>query len=183
MYGFLMQRIKTKHSPFDRYNAHKPSMDGSTPDTIKAAFLKAVETNRVDVLIILLKKEVWDIDVRMNNDEAIIKAASKGHVLVIRMLIAAGANVHARRDKALKLAAQNGHMRAVRILLDTCVDDRTPIARMIAAMNLATRNGHDGIASLLLKLSQPSQPNGSGAPRIGRLARKKLLSKPKKFSG
>jgi len=61
-------------------------------------------------------------DVHANNDAAIYWAALGGHVEVVRLLLAAGADVHADRENALRRAAGSGHVQMVRLLLDAGAD-------------------------------------------------------------
>ncbi|KAJ2720308.1 hypothetical protein GGI07_004684 [Coemansia sp. Benny D115] len=58
------------------------------------------------------------VDVRANDDAALIVAAAHGHAAVIRLLATAGADVNAAHGEALARAAAAGHAQATRALLD-----------------------------------------------------------------
>lgn len=53
-----------------------------------------------------------------HDNEALRCAAENGHVEVVRILLAAGADLSVRKDFALKWAARCGHLEIVQLLLD-----------------------------------------------------------------
>ena len=83
--------------------------------------------------------------VALDND--LIVNAKYGHADVVELLLAAGADVHARNDNALGWAAGNGHARVAKILLaagaDVHADNDLPL-------QWAARYGHADVVELLL---------------------------------
>jgi len=69
------------------------------------------------------------VDVHHDNDNALYLAARHGHDEVVRCLLAANANIHARGDAALRTAILNDHKKVIRILLDAGAD---PMASWLA---------------------------------------------------
>ena len=59
-----------------------------------------------------------DADVHARDDYALREASYYGHIDVVRMLLAAGANVHAYDDYALLWASYNGHIDVVLALAE-----------------------------------------------------------------
>ena len=56
----------------------------------------------------------------VDKDEGLIWASIHGHVDIVKLLLANGANVHADGDCALRLASRNGYVAVVKILQE-CV--------------------------------------------------------------
>ena len=56
-------------------------------------------------------------DIHANDDYALHWAVADGHTEIVELLLKAGANVHAKDDEALRKAARNGHMDVAKILL------------------------------------------------------------------
>jgi ankyrin repeat protein len=50
-------------------------------------------------------------------DKQLIEASQNGYVDVVKVLLAAGANVHVNNDYALRVASENGHVDVVKVLL------------------------------------------------------------------
>lgn len=53
-----------------------------------------------------------------NNDLALRSAALRGHLEVVRCLLAVGADIHGLGDSALRWAAIEGHVEVVRVLIE-----------------------------------------------------------------
>lgn len=49
-------------------------------------------------------------------NEDLIKASENGHLEVVKVLLQAGANVHARHDYSLRWAFRSGHSEIVELL-------------------------------------------------------------------
>ena len=81
-------------------------------------------------------------------DEALWHTAVRGHLQAVELLLAAGANVHARFDFALFAAAINGHADVVQLLLQHGADVH---ARGNEALWLASKDGHADVVQLLLQ--------------------------------
>jgi ankyrin repeat protein len=56
-------------------------------------------------------------DVRFQDDDALIWASMNGHTNTVKLLLTAGANVHAQDNNALTSASKNGHTDTVKVLL------------------------------------------------------------------
>jgi ankyrin repeat protein len=83
---------------------------------------------------------------RTRNEFAFSEAAAFGHAEILRLLLSAGADVHAHNDSALCAAADGGHAEAARVLLeagaDYSVHNHAPLRRALA-------NGHTQVARIL----------------------------------
>ena len=56
-------------------------------------------------------------------DLALKKASENGHIEVVKVLLAYGANVRARNDEALIIAAQGDHRDVVKLLLEQYINN------------------------------------------------------------
>jgi len=61
-------------------------------------------------------KDITLIDV--DKDALLIRYSTIGYTEVVKLLLEAGADVHANGDDALYWSARNGHLEVVKILLD-----------------------------------------------------------------
>ena len=55
---------------------------------------------------------------KFEKDNALVKAANLGKTKVVKLLLDAGADVHAKDDEALRWASKNGYTKVVKLLLD-----------------------------------------------------------------
>ncbi|KAJ3083209.1 hypothetical protein HK102_001188 [Quaeritorhiza haematococci] len=78
---------------------------------------------------------------------ALVPASAKGHVEIVRVLLAAGSDVHAKNDAALRLASINGNVEVVRVLLDAGADVH---ADNDGALGYASAKGHVEVVRILL---------------------------------
>ena len=103
------------------------------------------------------RRNIWDVevirellkagaDIHAREDWALRMAAHNGHLEVVQELLKAGADVHARQDLALRCAAGNGHLAVVQELLEAGADVH---AEQDDALQLAAENGHHAVAKLL----------------------------------
>jgi ankyrin repeat protein len=86
-------------------------------------------------------------------DTALVKEARAGRVEVVRLLLAAGANVNAQNrygSTALREAAMHGHVEAVRLLLAAKADVNMQNQNGDTALIEAARDGRVDIVQLLL---------------------------------
>ena len=79
-------------------------------------------------------------DLHAKNDEALRFASMEGHAEVVRLLLAAGAEVHANDDLALRKVSKRGWSHVVRLLLDAGADVH---AKDDQALLSAVKFGHD----------------------------------------
>jgi hypothetical protein len=86
-------------------------------------------------------------DVHAGNDFALELASKNGHLEVVRLLVSNGANVNAMNDNALRLASKNGHLEVVRLLIDNGANVN---ARDNYALESASTYGHLEIVRLLV---------------------------------
>lgn len=75
----------------------------------------------------------------MQGGLALLYAASHDHTEIVKVLLAAGANVYAWNDAALRWAASNGHSETVTVLLMAGADVH---AEDDKALCLAVMTGH-----------------------------------------
>ena len=89
-------------------------------------------------------------DTRFNfiADEWIISAAAKGHLEILKLLMHAGAQVHAQENLPLITAAENGHLIIVNFLL--LQKNVEPAAQENEAICRAVANGHLPVIKRLL---------------------------------
>ena len=98
-----------------------------------------------------------------NLDKLLIQAASDGHTDTVKLLLDAGANVHAENDQALRWAASDGHTDTVKLLLDAganvhaCDDD---------ALRLAAFDSYTDTVKLLLDAGANAHANYDEALRL-----------------
>ena len=80
-------------------------------------------------------------------DLALRLASYNGHVEVVKLLLAAGADVHADNDHVLRWASDNGRVEVVKLLLAVGADVH---AEDDFALRRASRYGHVEVVKLLL---------------------------------
>ena len=85
-------------------------------------------------------------NVHANSDEALRNATWHGHTEVVKLLLEAGADVHAWNDQALENASRKGNIELVKILLDAGANVH---AENNKALNWASYNHHSEIIKLL----------------------------------
>ena len=86
-------------------------------------------------------------EVHAENDLALRYASAKGHTKVVKLLLDAGADVHAKNDEPLRSASLNGHTKIVKLLLAAGADVH---ADNDAALRWASNNGHPEVLKILL---------------------------------
>ncbi|KAJ1325965.1 ankyrin repeat domain-containing protein 50 [Microdochium nivale] len=83
----------------------------------------------------------------------LMKAASRGHESIVRLLLDQGADFEAKDSDgvtALMRAARNGHESVIRLLLDKGVDCEAKDSDGVTLLMKATSRGHESIVRLLL---------------------------------
>ena len=80
------------------------------------------------------------------DDGALKNASYNGHAKVVKVLLKAGADIHARNDEALRLASKNGHTEVVKVLLEAGADVH---ARNDEAPKWASKNDHTEVVEVL----------------------------------
>ena len=85
-------------------------------------------------------------DVHADDDYALRWSTHHGDTEVVKVLLAAGADVHARDDHALRWASLHGRASIVRLLLEAGADVN---ARDDHALRWAVENGHDEVIKIL----------------------------------
>ena len=86
-------------------------------------------------------------DVHAEDDIALIMTAGNGHAATVKVLLDAGANVHAQRDASLFRASEHGHPATLKVLLDAGADVHTTDDW---ALRWASRAGHTATVKVLL---------------------------------
>ena len=112
-----------------------------------AALSYASNFGHVDVVATLLE---YDAEVDFQNDQALRRACWNGHLAVVEVLVANGANVNAifERKTPLSIASTNGHLAVVEFLLENGADVR---GETDAALVSASWNGHLAVVEFLLE--------------------------------
>ena len=86
-------------------------------------------------------------DIHADGDEALRLASARGHLAVVELLLARGADVHADNDVALKHASFHGHATVVELLLAHGADVHAGNDR---ALRYASEEGHAAVVEVLL---------------------------------
>ena len=120
-------------------------------------WLHAVERGLFCMVHFLLRR-VHGIGHTAVGGTALVQASEKGHLALVEVLLAHGANVHAdhdgygNHDTALTKASRNGHLAIVEVLLahgaDVHADDG--YGRDDEALVVATQKGHLAVVEVLL---------------------------------
>jgi len=80
-------------------------------------------------------------------DQSLLNVSEKGHIKLVKLLLDAGANVHAGDDYALRWASQNGHTEVVKLLLGKGANVHVGDDY---ALRWASQNGRTEVVKLLL---------------------------------
>lgn len=109
----------------------------------------AAGSNHLNVVEYLLRTTIMDSGkyMKLDNNSALIRAASNGYTSVVTYLLNKKADVHANNDLALRESASNGHVKTVKILLDFGADIH---ADNDIALVGALENNHMKVVQLLL---------------------------------
>ena len=84
-------------------------------------------------------------DVHAGDDGSLGSASWIGHAEIVKLLLGAGADVHVKNDKPLISASESGHTEVVKILLEAGANVNDE------ALRYAGRNGHTDVVKLLQK--------------------------------
>jgi len=106
-----------------------------------------------------------DANVHVNDDKALRWATTHGHAEIVSLLLAAGANVHADHDAALRQAAASGHTEIVRLLLSAGANVHV---NDDVAILWATADDHAAAPRLLLVAGADPLAAWTSANRDGR---------------
>jgi len=102
-------------------------------------------------------------DVHAQHDDAMYWAAGNGHVVVVRALITATAGAHVFNESPLHHAARRGHADVVRLLLTVGANVH---AANDYALRLAAESGHVEAARILLAAGADSMTAWTGAAAL-----------------
>ena len=107
-------------------------------------------------LAVYLLEQGEDVDVRSGIDEStpLHVAAHSGHIEIVRLLIAGGADIRARAaggTTPMHMAALGGHAEIVELLLSHGTDVNISLNSNDTPLNIAAREGHVDIVELLLQ--------------------------------
>jgi ankyrin repeat protein len=80
-------------------------------------------------------------------NQLLVRESQKGHTEIVKVLLDACVDVHAKKDMALRFASENGHTEVVKLLLEAGADVH---AVGDGALYYASRNGHTETVKLLL---------------------------------
>jgi len=82
---------------------------------------------------------LFNVDLRYNNDYALRLASELGRLSVVQFLVEKGADIHVYRERVFKSASENGHLSVVKYLLERGADIHTDSDY---AIKFASLNGH-----------------------------------------
>jgi hypothetical protein len=91
-------------------------------------------------------------DVRACNGYVLRKASSNGHLEVVRHLVSLGVDARARDDYAIRYASVSGHLEVVLSGPRRHYGHLAHYAVILAAVRMASRNGHLGVVKYLVSL-------------------------------
>ena len=128
--------------------------DAGKKELILDAFLDAAKDGRNGIVRLLVRNDKsWELS-EQDLARAMTKAASRGHVTTMSILLKAGVNVkspssHSR--ESLKEAAKGGHSEASQLLLTAGARPNIQTDGGDLPLHEAARNGHVGTVALLLE--------------------------------
>lgn len=143
--------------------------DPNTADADGTTLLMSAARNGNEALIDLLLK--MRAKVRGRNrygDDALLLAAFRGHLDIVRKLVAAGSPIDREEGwPPLAYAAFNGRLEVVRFLLEQEADVDALSDNGTSALMVAARNGHLDVVKLLLKHeADPDIENDAGGTAL-----------------
>ena len=96
-------------------------------------------------------------------DQLLVRESEAGRIDGVKLLIDAGADVHAENDFALREASYCGRTQVVKLLLDAGADVH---ANKDLALCLASNNGHTEIVKILeaAMAASPARPAAAARP-------------------
>ena len=101
-----------------------------------------------------------------DSKEAALRWASRnGHTEIVKLLLEAGADVHAKNDGPLRLASENGHTEVVKLLLDA----GTNFHADNKALRWARRKGHTEVVKLLKAHIADAEPKEITMEQLNKL--------------
>jgi ankyrin repeat protein len=89
-----------------------------------------------------------NINIRSNNDEALIISARNGHLEVVKYLIEEGSDIHAKNNRALCWSANNGYVEVVKYLVEQGADINVNNGE---ALRLSVYHGHLEVVKYLIE--------------------------------
>ena len=111
-----------------------------------------IEAAKIDNETIVKLLLAAGADVHTHDDYALRLASMNGHPEVVKLLIAAGADVNAYEGWALMLASERGYLEIVKLLIDAGADLH---AKDDYALRWASQNGHSEVVKLLEASMKP----------------------------
>ncbi|KAL2001346.1 hypothetical protein VTN02DRAFT_1863 [Thermoascus thermophilus] len=158
----LLASAGTTEIQFDyHFEDYDDTSTGLTPLILSAAFGR-------DAIVQLLLEHKADhsAKTRSNESDPLHLASQGGHLKVVEMLLADGADVHATRGDgttALQLAASGGHDAIVDLLLEHRADLEAKDNDGWTALYYASNQGYAKIVQTLLeKGAKPNEPTNGG---------------------
>ena len=145
---------------------------GVDPDTADAdgntlLMISARSGNAAQVELLILRRAKVQARNRFG-DDALLQAAFKGHLPVLKLLLAAGAQVNRSQGwQPLTYAAFNGHLEVMRYLLEQGADVNGASDNGTTALMVAARNGHlDAVKLLLAHKAEPDKINDAAGTAL-----------------
>ena len=128
--------------------------DAGKHKLIVDAFLDAALNGRNGIVRLLVRNDKsWELS-EQDLARAMTKAASRGHVTTMSILLKAGVNVKSPSSlsrESLQEAAKGGHSEATQLLLTAGANPNIQTLDGNLPLHEAARNGHVGIVALLLE--------------------------------
>jgi ankyrin repeat protein len=95
-------------------------------------------------------------DIHANNDEAVRHASRNGHLDVVKYLVSVGANIHAEDDHALIWASERGYLDIVKVFVSAGANIH---AKNDEAVRRASVEGHSEVVKYIQSLSEKTATN------------------------
>lgn len=143
-------------------------MDVNTTDRgANTLLMLAVRETHTDMVKRLLQRQAKVAAKNGYGESALMLAAAKGNLEIVKLLIGSGAAVNQTGWNALIYAAWQGKTEVLKYLLEKGADINAVSPNGVSALMMAARGGHfDAVKLLLWEVADPNIKNDSGATAL-----------------